>query len=226
MSASARRSRCQTVGVGERLEHEHAARESSAALTSNEGFSVVAPIRVMVAVLDVGQDGVLLGLVEAVDLVDEEDRASAGRAQRASASSTTLRRSATPAMHGAEGDEARVRACARSPREGGLAGAGRTPQDHRGDASRIDAARSSAPGPSSCILADELVERARAHAGGERLRGERSDGIVAGCGARRTTLQVVDVGGRSISPKRDACCLSSLIAAHPLCSTFDQSFSV
>jgi hypothetical protein len=33
--------------LGERLQHEHLRRESSAAFTSNDGFSVVAPMRTM-----------------------------------------------------------------------------------------------------------------------------------------------------------------------------------
>ena len=47
----------------------------SGGLTSKNGFSVVAPISDERAVLDRRQQGVLLGLVEAVDLVEEQDRA-------------------------------------------------------------------------------------------------------------------------------------------------------
>ena len=43
-------------------------------MTSKDGFSVVAPISVTTALLDVREEGVLLGLVEAVDLVAEQDR--------------------------------------------------------------------------------------------------------------------------------------------------------
>ena len=50
-------------------------RDSSAPFSSKLGFSVVAPISVIDAPLDVGQEGVLLGPVEAVDLVAEEHRA-------------------------------------------------------------------------------------------------------------------------------------------------------
>ena len=50
------------------------ARDSSAELTSNDGFSVVAPMKVNNPRLDVRQEGVLLRLVEAVHLVDEDDR--------------------------------------------------------------------------------------------------------------------------------------------------------
>ena len=62
-------------------------RERSAALTSNDGFSVVAADQGDRAVLDRRQQGVLLGLVEAVNLVDEEDglQALAALESRASA---------------------------------------------------------------------------------------------------------------------------------------------
>jgi hypothetical protein len=56
-------------------------RERSGELTSNEGFSVVAPDQDDRAVLDVGRIGVLLRLVEAVDLVDEEDGPAALQAE-------------------------------------------------------------------------------------------------------------------------------------------------
>jgi hypothetical protein len=56
-------------------------RDSSAELISKYGFSVVAPISVIRPRLDHRQQRVLLGLVEAVDLVEEEDRAPAVRAE-------------------------------------------------------------------------------------------------------------------------------------------------
>ena len=49
------------------------ARDSRAEFTSKEGFSVVAPMSDDRPVLDGRQEGVLLALVEPVDLVDEED---------------------------------------------------------------------------------------------------------------------------------------------------------
>ncbi len=55
----------------------------SAALTSKYGFSVVAPMSTIDAGLDGRQQQVLLGLVEAVDLVDEQDGALAALAERA-----------------------------------------------------------------------------------------------------------------------------------------------
>ena len=52
-------------------------RDSSAPLISNDGFSVVAPISVIVPRLDVRQKRVLLRLVEAMDLVGEQNRSRA-----------------------------------------------------------------------------------------------------------------------------------------------------
>jgi len=42
-------------------------------MTSKDGFSVVAPMRMIAPRFDVGEEGVLLRFVEAVDLVDEDD---------------------------------------------------------------------------------------------------------------------------------------------------------
>jgi hypothetical protein len=64
-------------------------RESRAELTSKYGFSVVAPISVTSPVLDRGQQRVLLRLVEAVDLVEEETVRSPVDLRRCSARSST-----------------------------------------------------------------------------------------------------------------------------------------
>ena len=58
---------------------------------------MVAPISTMVPSSTTGQEAVLLGAVEAVHLVDEEDRAAVLSARRSRAlQSKALRRSATP----------------------------------------------------------------------------------------------------------------------------------
>ena len=49
-------------------------RESRGAITSKDGFSVVAPLKVIVPSSTWGRINVLLGLVEPVNLVHEEDR--------------------------------------------------------------------------------------------------------------------------------------------------------
>ena len=70
-------------------------RESSAVFTSKYGFSVVAPTSTRVRFSDGVQQGVLLGAVEAVDLVDEQDGAPAHASSRSSAALISRRRSLT-----------------------------------------------------------------------------------------------------------------------------------
>ncbi len=66
------------------------ARLNRGGLTSKKGFSVVAPMNTTSAVLDGGQEHVLLGLGEAVHLVDEQDGALALLAESAAASAEGL----------------------------------------------------------------------------------------------------------------------------------------
>ena len=119
-----------------------------------------------------GEQGVLLGLAEAVDLVEEEHGVAAGTAQRASrASSSTRRTSLTPALTAFSSTNRRspardstcaivvfrCRAGPRGPRDG----AGRPARAFRQAAQR-------GPGREQVVLADDLVDRARPHADGER----------------------------------------------------------
>jgi len=57
------------------------------------------------------------------------------------------------------------------PRERGLAGPRRAPQDHRRELSRLDRLAEHAAFADDVLLADEFAEIARAHPRGERLRG-------------------------------------------------------
>ena len=74
--ARRRRAAVEHVGdlvVGERLQGDRASSgESSGAMTQNDGFSVVAATRTTCRFSTPGQQGVLLGLGEPVDLVEEE----------------------------------------------------------------------------------------------------------------------------------------------------------
>ena len=121
------------------------------------------------ALLHRGQQRVLLGLVEAVDLVEEEDRcggrrcagararARSPRAPRRGRPATAL--SSSKAAPGALGDE---------PRERRLAAAGRPVQDHRVRAALLERAAQRRARRQQAILADELIERRGPHARGER----------------------------------------------------------
>ena len=114
-----------------------------------------------------GQDDVLLGLVEAVDLVDEQDRAPAVHAQ------SLLRLGCNPAqLRHARADGAdRAEVTAGEGRdeegEGGLAAAGRAPEDDRRDLVGLDALAEHLARADDVLLPHELVEGPRPHPCGQ-----------------------------------------------------------
>jgi hypothetical protein len=67
-----------------------------------------------------------------------------------------------------DGDEAHAHGVGEQPGDGGLAGAGRPPQDHRGELARRHLSGDRAVGPGQLLLADHLVELLRAQPVGER----------------------------------------------------------
>ena len=147
-------------------------RERRAALTSNDGFSVVAPIKRDRAVLDGAQECVLLRLVEAMDLVDEEDgpvgrgAGFCGLPRWRRGTSFTPARTAESAMNSApvvRGDQAG---------ESRLARAGRAPEDQRGELALCAAAPTQERLLAGQVgLADEVFEAARPHPLGQRCVG-------------------------------------------------------
>ena len=101
--------------------------------------------------LDVRQERVLLRLVEAMDLVEEQDRALVVLGQRASrASATASRRSLTPASTADSATKPRVGARREDARQRRLAGARRPPQDHRRQHALRRRAPRMRPGPTRC----------------------------------------------------------------------------
>ena len=127
-------------------------------------------MKVKQARLDVRQEGVLLALVEAMHLVDEDD----GRPARGARRLRPLDRLADvldAAEHRRHGDELGVERVGHQARQRRLADARRAPQDHRvqppgfeGDAQRL-------AGAEQVALADHLVERLRPQPFGERRGG-------------------------------------------------------
>jgi hypothetical protein len=81
-------------------------RDSSAPLSSKLGFFRRRPDEHDRAVLDIGQERVLLGAVEPVDLIDEQQRALPALRRRCAAWNT-FRRSATPENVADSGSNAR-----------------------------------------------------------------------------------------------------------------------
>ena len=123
------------------------------------------------AALDVGEEGVLLGLVEAMDLVDEEDGAGA-EAGGLFGVDHDLLDLLDAGEDGGELDEGGLGERGDDLGEGGLADAGWAPEDHGGGVVVFDGEAEGLAGAEEVLLAGVLVEGAGAHALGERgLRG-------------------------------------------------------
>ena len=119
------------------------------------------------AVLDPRQQRVLLGLVEAVDFVHEEDGALGELAAAILRGGDGRANVRDAGQHGVDGDEVRPRGVGDDARKGGLAGAGRPVEDDGAELIGLDRAAQQPARPDDVFLADELVERARAHPRGE-----------------------------------------------------------
>ncbi len=136
------------------------------------------------AVLDVRQERVLLGLVEAVDLVDEQHRPALLEREpllRLGDHRADLDDARHDRGHGPELGADRV---GEQAGERGLARPRRAPQQQAREVAPGDGAAERSALPDEVRLADELLERARTHAGGERLPlGRRAEqGFGAGAG--------------------------------------------
>ena len=148
------------------------------------------------AALDVGQEGVLLRLVEAMDFVDEEDgaRAVGGGLFRVDHHLLDL---LDAGEDGGELDEGGVGGLGDDLGERGFADAGRPPEDHRRGVVALDLHAQGLAGAEQMLLADVFVERARAHALGER-RGLAGGGWGEfGCAAEETHLDAALSGANS-----------------------------
>ncbi len=142
------------------------------------------------AVLDERQERVLLRLVEAMHLVEEQHGAAPVLlARRDCACSTAARMSLTPAMHGRERDELRIAGLRDEARQRGLAGARRSPQDHRVQRLPSSMRRSGLPGASRCRCPTNslagVAGRMRSASGAARCRlTSRSPAAVVLCPQR------------------------------------------
>ena len=127
------------------------------------------------AVFHVGQEAVLLGLVEAVDLVHEEERALA-----VGAADAGLLEHAAQVGHAGEDrgdlDEGHVGLVRKQSRDGGLADARRAPEDQRGQAAGGEHRAQRAVGGEDRGLAHDVGEPARPQPIGERATAMRRGG--------------------------------------------------
>ena len=153
----------------ERLEHQHArAREQRRVQLERRVFGGGADQHDG-AVLHHRQERVLLRAVEAVDLVDEQQRPLPGLAPRA-------RRVEHFLEVGDAGEdrgnllEMQLGGVGEQPRDRGLAGAGRPPEDQRAERAGVEHARERAVGAEQMVLPDHLRERRRPQPVGQRPR--------------------------------------------------------
>ena len=150
------------VLVLQRFEYEHPASRQQRARQLEAGILGRRADQGDDAVLDPGQERILLRLVEPVDLVAEEDRALPLILQPLSASLIISRTRATPSVTAEKRLEVPLGVVGDDLGEGGLARAGRAPEDARADVALPDEIAQGSAGTKQVLLAQELVERFRA----------------------------------------------------------------
>src|SRR5712692_622174 len=131
-----------------------------------------------VAGFDIGEEGVLLRLVEAMHFVDKDDGALAS-ARFVLGRGHDVLDFLDAGEDGAEPHEFPTREASDETREGGFAAARRAPEEHGVKVVVFDLHAKRLSRTEKLFLADELVERARAHALRERLMRCRR-GVVEG----------------------------------------------
>ena len=145
------------------------ARDSSGAISSNDGFSVVAPTSTMVPSSITGRkQSCCARLKRWISSTNSSVPCPVSR--RARAASNTFFRSATPEKIAEICSKCRLGRLRQQPRHRGLAGAGRPPEDQRAERARLEHARQRAVRAEQMVLADHLGELLRAQLVGERPR--------------------------------------------------------
>ena len=128
-------------------------------------------------VLDIGQEAVLLGAVEAMDFVHEQQGLVPGFRRGARLGEQFLQ-IGDAREHRRDGDKAQADGIGQQARDAGLAGPRRAPQDHRGEAAGGDHPSDRAVGAGQMLLPDDLGQRLRAQPIGQRRAGGRGlDGL-------------------------------------------------
>ncbi len=167
------------LGVGELLQRVDAAAGEQRRIDFERGILGGGADEADGSALDPWQEGILLGAVEAVNLIDEEDGAGApgGGFFRVG---HDLLDFFYAGEDGGEFDEGGFGGFGDDFGEGGFADAGRAPEDHRRGVVAIDLDAERFAGAEEMLLAEELVERVGAHALGER--GGDGSSLVGGRG--------------------------------------------
>src|SRR5207247_317718 len=129
-------------------------------------------------VFDPGQERILLRLVEPMDLVAKEDRAAPFVAQPALRLGDDLADTGHSLRHGRERLEVAIGVVRDEAGERRLARPGRAPEDAGPDLAAANQLAEGLSGAQQVLLAQELLQCARPHAGGERLGGTVEEGRV------------------------------------------------
>ncbi len=121
------------------------------------------------AFFDVGQEGILLSLIEAVDFIEKEERALPGRFEPFAGSFEDRSEFPDAAADGAELFESGLRFGGQEPGECRLAAAGRPIEEDRPEPVSFEEPPQEFAFGEKMPLADEFGERPRAHASGQGL---------------------------------------------------------
>lgn len=106
-----------------------------------------------------GQQGILLRLVEAMDLIDEKHRQSTMVVQFSLGLVDGLPDVLHPGQHGRDGDESAVGRTGGQAPQGGLAHAWRPPEDERVQLARLERETQRLAGAEQVPLPDEFIQR-------------------------------------------------------------------
>ena len=178
----------------------------SGALTSKNGFSVVAPMSVSVPSSTAGSRA---------SCCDFEKRWISSRNRivpcpcspsRWRARSITSRTSFTPAVTARELLERPLGAACDGERERGLAGAGRPPEERRREPVGLDQTAQRPARPDEVFLADDVVERPRPQ---RARRGAPRLGVAPLRPVKRSSAHVTSRGSRPVGPSRKSTTWSS-----------------
>ena len=158
------------AGVVEALEDQDLAAGQQGAVQGEAGVFGGGADQGDGAVLDHGEEAILLGAVEPVDLVDEKQGGLAGGAAPGGILEAFLE-IGDAGEDGGELDEMQAGLLGQEAGDGGLADAWGAPEDQRGQRAALQHPGEGASGAEQVILADDLRQRARAQAVGEGARG-------------------------------------------------------
>lgn len=168
------------VGLAQRLELEEGAAADQRAVDGEKRVFGGGADEGDDAALDIAEQHVLLAAAEAVDLVEKEDGALTVVCQAALGGLGDLADAGDADTGGVLALEVTLERAGDDLGEGGFADAGRAVEQDAGERASIEHAAEEFARAEDVLLSGELVERARAHAHGQRLGG--ADGIEAALG--------------------------------------------